>query len=56
MYRLEYIKPEISICNIQPTKIIASSDEYAGYCNDWCKLWHICRDRQLGKLCKDKEY
>ena len=55
MYRLQYIKPEISICNIQPTQIIASS-EYAGYCDDWCKLWHICHDRQRGKMCKDKEY
>lgn len=56
MYRLKYIKPEISICNIQTTQIIASSNEVGGFCDDWCKLWHICQDRQRDKKCKDKEY
>ena len=23
-------------------------------CSEFCKLWHICQDREDGKFCKDK--
>lgn len=52
-----YIKPEGTIYNIQPGQIIASSSGNRNYeymCNECCRLWHLCRDRRLGKTCLDK--
>lgn len=52
-----YIKPEGTIYNIQPSQIIASSSGNRNYeymCNECCRLWHLCRDRRLGKTCLDK--
>lgn len=51
-----YKKPQIKVVDIKPTKILTSSSQYAGCCDDCCKYWHICRDREKGKLCKDKKY
>ena len=56
----EYIKPSMGVYAMQPSNIIASSasitDTLPGICNEWCKLWHICRDRQKYKKCYDKQY
>lgn len=53
-----YIKPYITIVNINSISILSSSDyntmEYV--CSEQCKLWHICRDREIDKFCKDKKY
>lgn len=53
----EYIKPSMGVYAMQPSNIIASStDTLPGICNEWCELWHICRDRQKYKECYDKKY
>lgn len=52
-----YIKPEITIFMTSVNNIIANS--YNNYsdctCTKLCKYWHLCRDRQEGKFCSDKE-
>lgn len=52
----EYIKPSMGVYAMQPSNIIASSASLPGICNEWCTLWHICRDRQKYKKCYDKQY
>lgn len=53
----EYIKPSMGVYDMQPSNIIASSTNTGPrMCNEWCKLWHICRDREKYKECYDKEY
>ena len=54
-----YIKPCITIVNINSTNMLCSSEdnETMRYvCSDFCKLWHICQDRKEGKFCRDKKY
>lgn len=54
----KYMKPCITIISINSTDMLCSS--YAStmryVCSDFCKLWHICQDREKGKFCKDKKY
>lgn len=49
----KYIKPNIRSIGVESCNILVSSNNKANICDEYCKLWHICRDRELGKLCKD---
>ena len=52
-----YIKPCITIVSINSTNMLCSSDVGMRHiCSDFCKLWHICQDREEGKFCRDKKY
>lgn len=54
----KYIKPASEEIAIRTEGIIASSGSYhesGVYCDDDCKLWHICRDRTRTKICEDKK-
>ena len=53
--KVKYTIPKTSSVSIVCANIIASSEE-RGLCNERCKHWHFCRDRQVGKDCSDKEY
>lgn len=54
----EYIKPTTTVFRIEPEGVICGSDARPYICNDDCKIWHICRDRDTrrGDFCIDKEY
>ena len=53
----KYQIPKMIVVSIEDNDLICSSIGGARYeCNDFCKLWHICRDRQQGKYCTDKIY
>lgn len=52
----KYIKPYVTTISINRTNILCSSGTYKYICSDFCKLWHICRDRAIGKYCPDKKY
>ena len=51
----KYIKPSITTIFINRTNILCSSrtDKYdkANICSEFCKIWHICRDRAYGNYC-----
>ena len=49
----KYIKPNIRSIGVGSYNILVSSNNKANICDAYCKLWHICRDRELGKLCND---
>lgn len=51
-----YIKPQITVITIDKVNILSSSGTQRYICSEFCKLWHICRDRSEGKYCSDKEY
>lgn len=53
-----YVKPETIIFITSVSNIIANSygNSLGHHCNDWCKHWHYCRDRQEGRYCRDKKY
>jgi len=51
-----YIKPCITIVSINSTNILCSSNTHDYICSEFCKFWHICRDRAKGKYCSDKKY
>lgn len=37
--------------------LCSSNDSTMRYvCSEFCKLWHICKNRKDGKFCKDKKY
>lgn len=48
----KYITPNVEVIASNHCAILSSSN-YVPYCNDCCKLWHICRDRSKGKPCAD---
>lgn len=52
----EYIKPTITVFRVESDGIICSSDVHPHICNDDCKIWHICSDRERGNFCFDKKY
>lgn len=57
--RKSYIEPYITIVSINRTNMLCSSNTDDGIrytCSEFCKLWHICQDREEGKFCKDKKY
>lgn len=55
--KANYQIPKMIVVSIEDNDLICSSICGAHYeCNDFCKLWHICRDRQRGKYCTDKIY
>ncbi len=51
----EYIKPNMSITAV-PCSMLSSSIYKDHPCNNYCKFWHICRDREWGKICEDFRY
>ena len=51
-----YIKPYITIIPIDRINILCSSGTSIYICSKYCKLWHICQDRDKGKYCSDKTY
>ena len=53
---IHYIKPEITVINISAESMIAYSGYKVRPCNELCRYWHICRDREYNKECPDKEY
>lgn len=53
--KVKYTTPKTSSVSIVCDNIIASSEE-RDLCNEWCKHWHFCQDRQVGKNCSDKKY
>ena len=52
----DYATPTTTIMNYEPLNMIASSNKYEHICSDSCKFWHLCRDREIGKMCYDKKY
>ena len=48
-----YNKPIIKIFQCVDSQPIMSSNKEKYTCNEYCKLWHICRDREKSKLCFD---
>lgn len=55
----KYVKPCITIVSISRTNMLCSSshgDIMKHICSKGCRFWHICRDREEGKYCFDKEY
>ena len=53
----KYQTPKMIVVPIEDNDLICSSIDGARYeCDNFCKLWHICRDRQQGKYCLDKKY
>ena len=62
-----YKKPTIKIISIGESKMICGSEplksvrnnsksDIDDYCGPSCKIWHVCRDRKIGKYCYDKKY
>lgn len=51
MEKIKYINPNINIIAVPCSMLASSTKNYP--CNKYCKLWHICRDRELGKICED---
>jgi hypothetical protein len=51
----QYSKPIIRIFRCVDSQPIMSSKK-AYTCNEYCKLWHICRDREKLKTCFDYKY
>lgn len=49
----QYSKPIIKTFQYDDSQPIMSS-KYE--CDEYCKLWHICRDRQKLKKCFDYKY
>ena len=47
----KYISPNTEIVVCSHSTILTAS--IIARCNNWCKLWHICRDRENGKPCGD---
>ena len=47
----KYIKPCITIVEIRDSRILCSSGSMDHICSEFCKFWHICRDRAEGKYC-----
>lgn len=47
----KYIKPNIRSIGVGSYNILVSSNNKI--CNRYCKVWHICPDRNKGKMCKD---
>lgn len=54
---MKYIVPKTKTVRCSNSAILSSSNFRGGHCNDTCKLWHCChdRDRLEGRLCKDKK-
>ena len=50
-----YIVPTTDIVHLELLDMITSST-YKYICTNCCKFWHLCRDREGGKLCYDKKY
>lgn len=51
----QYNKPIIKIFQcVGSQPIMSSNKEYL--CNEYCKLWHICRDREKLKRCSDYKF
>lgn len=57
-----YVVPKSDLIEIGCEGIIASSGSYNSSidkhycrCDENCKIWHICLDRQLYKTCLDKK-
>lgn len=48
-----YITPSTKTIVVKLVGPIAAS---ADTCNDFCKYWHFCKDREFGKNCCDKRY
>lgn len=52
----KYIKPEIESTDLrnEPLFLLSTVDD-RNKCDSTCDMWHICRDRQYGKFCADKD-
>lgn len=56
-----YVVPESNLIEIGCEGIIASSGSYSDTaknccrCDEDCRIWHTCLDRQLYKTCFDKK-
>ena len=58
----QYTKPECTIIGIYDSQPILAGSVVENYpqcviCNENCKIWHICldRDQKKGRRCDDKE-
>ena len=51
-----YITPQTVVIPVNTTGLLCSSYKRRGICTEWCKHWHFCRDRQVGKECDEKTY
>jgi hypothetical protein len=52
----KYTKPITEVYNLRRVSILTTSTYSQTTCDELCKFWHICRDRNLYKPCSDKEY
>ena len=53
--RIKYIIPKTNSVSIICSNIlVASKGDFN--CNGFCKHWHFCQDRLIGKDCPDKKY
>ena len=50
--KAKYKSPEISIITAPCSMLVSSAHP----CNNNCRLWHTCRDRERGKICGDFKY
>lgn len=51
-----YKLPIIKIFQYVDSQPIMSSNNEKYICDEYCKLWHICRDRQKLKKCFDYKF
>ena len=54
MKKIKYIKPNTEEIAV-PCYMLTSS-RIERLCNKYCRIWHICRDREQGKVCTDFQY
>ena len=52
----KYVKPSMSAVSADLCSILSASGEQTNLCSSFCKLWHICRDREHGKVGGDFRY
>lgn len=51
--KAKYITPSAETIVFKCLSPIAAS---ADHCDEFCKYWHFCKDRIIGKICYDKRY
>lgn len=53
----KYTTPTLDVVLVSSLQMLAASS-YIHYCSPSCRLWHICRDRNItvGKECSDFKF
>ena len=55
-FKRKYIEPKCAVIECSGLMLYAGSNNPKQYeCNQWCRHWHLCRDREPGTYCRDKE-